>query len=78
MWRNVFQFETKSAEVGSDTPEKLDFYYFRFGYVLFPVNFLLKQKRAMRREMRKPHCLKVIFYIDRMIDHSEYLAVLPG
>ena len=52
-------------------------HYFGFRYVLFPINVLSKQKRAMRRGMRKTDGLKVRYYADCVIDLNEYLAVLP-
>ena len=45
---------------------------------MFPVNYLSKKKRVMRRGMRKPHTLKVGCYTDRLIDLKKYLALFPG
>ena len=44
----------------------------------FPVNFLSKQKRAMRRGMRKPRSLKVGRYAVRLIELNEYLDFFPA
>ena len=43
-----------------------------------PVNLLSKQKRAMRRCMKKPRRLKVRHYAARLIDLNEYLDSFPG
>ena len=45
---------------------------------MFPVNVLSKQKRAIRRGMRKSHGLKVRHYAAILIDLYKYLDVLPG
>ena len=43
-----------------------------------PVLLLSKQKRAMRRGMRKPCSLKVRHYAAHLIDLNEYSYLLPG
>ena len=43
-----------------------------------PVNYLSKQKRAMRRGMNKPHSIIIKHYGELLIDLNEYLASFPG
>ena len=43
-----------------------------------PVNFPSKQKRAMRRVMKKPRALTVRDYATRLIDLNEYLTSFTG
>ena len=47
-------------------------------HYFFPVNFLSKQKRAMRCEMEKPRVITVRRYAARIIDINEYLVSFPG
>ena len=52
--------------------------FFGIGYIIFPVNSSSKKKRAMHSGMRKPHGLKLRFYVDHLICHNEYLPSLFG
>ena len=45
---------------------------------LFPVNFISKQKRVMRRGMRKLRRLKVKLFSACLIDLNKYLDFFPG
>ena len=45
--------------------------------VFFPVNLLSKQKRAIRRCMKKPRSLKVRRYAAHLIDLNECLVSFP-
>ena len=45
---------------------------------LFPVDFLLKQKRAMRRGTRKPRGSILKRYAACLIEVNEYLDLFPG
>ena len=49
-----------------------------FRHVIFPINVLPKQKRAMRNEIIKPQKLKEINHASCMFGLNEYLNVLPG
>ena len=42
------------------------------------MNALSKQKRAIRRMMRKPRSLKLRGYAARLIELNEYFTVFPG
>ena len=56
----LHQFYALSAEVESSILETLLSIILGLGMYFFPVNAISKQKRVMRRIMRKPHGLKVI------------------
>ena len=71
------QFDMLSADFESSNPLILKA-IFGIGYVLFPVNALSKQKRAMRSGMRKPQGLKVRCCMARLIGYNKYLPLLPG
>ena len=43
-----------------------------------PVSLISKQKRAMRRIMKKPCVLKVRCYAAHLIDLNKYLGLFPG
>ena len=47
------------------------------GTYFFPVNALSKQKRAMRRGIRKSRELKVRLYAGHLIDLNDYLDAFP-
>ena len=72
------QFDKLSAEVRSACPENLTLFYFRFGYIVFPINALSKEKRLMCRRMRNPSGLKVRRHAARKLDLNEYLDLFPG
>ena len=42
------------------------------------MNALSKQKRAIRRMMRKPRSLKLRGYAAQLIELNEYFTVFPG
>ena len=72
------QFYSFSADV--ESTQTLNVYDIIKGLVqyYFPVNSLSKQKRAMRRRMKKPRALTVRRYLARLIDLNEYLESFPG
>ena len=47
------------------------------GYI-FPINALYKQKRAVRRAMRKSQSLLFKFLAARLTEINNYLPLLPG
>ena len=49
-----------------------------FIYVIFPVNALSKQKRAMRRGMRNLCGPKTRYYAACIIDLNDYLDIFHG
>ena len=55
-------------------------YYIIKGLALYflPVNFLSKQKRVMRRGMKKPHNLNIRHCESLLIDLNGYLALVPA
>ena len=74
----LHQFDSLYADVESANPLTVETISLELASYLFPVNYLLNQKRAMRRGMRKPHGLKVRQYSDRLIGLNWYLDSFPG
>ena len=72
------QFDALSAELEISIPETLFYIILGLGTYFSPLNALTNKKRAMRRGMRKPRGLKVIFYAARLIELNEYLYVFLG
>ena len=62
------QFDSLSSDVQGANPLTLETIVLGLDSYFFPVDFLSKKKRAMRRVMRKPCGLKVGIYADRLID----------
>ena len=71
------QFGMMYADFESSTPLTLEA-IFGIGYIHFLVNALSKQKRAIRRGIRKPYGLKLRCCVARLIDLNEYLPSFPG
>ena len=55
----IYQFDLLSDDVESTNPLMVEAIILGFGAYFFPVNFLSKKKRVMRRGMRKPRGLKL-------------------
>ena len=72
------QFDTLCAQVVITTIAHLNQVILSLCTYFSPVNFLSKEKRMMRRGMRKKHKLKVKRYTDCIIDINGYLASFPG
>ena len=72
------QLNTLCKRVGSMNNKHLNRIILVSGTHFFPVNVLSKQKRAMRRRMRKLRELKVGRYAACLVDLNDYLAALPG
>ena len=62
----------------TETPLYMDYLLKGLAWYFPPVNSLSKQKRAMRRCMKKTRRLKVRRYAARLIDLNEYLTSFPG
>ena len=63
----MHQYDSLSAEVGSDTPENLKSVILGLGVSLFPVNLLSKENIVMHRGKRKLCGLKVRRYASSLI-----------
>ena len=74
----LFQFDNLFAQVVIMTIAHLNRVILNLCTYFPPVNLLSKQKRMMRRGMRKKHELKVKRYTDFITDINEYLADFPG
>ena len=68
------QLDTFAVEVVFTTTEHLNPIIFCSCIYCFPVNFLSKQNRVMRRGMRKPRELKVRQYDAHVIYTNDYLS----
>ena len=62
------QFDSFSADVESTQNLNVDDIIKGLAQYPPPVNFLSKQKRVMRRGMKKPRALTVRCYVTRLID----------
>ena len=71
------QFDSLSADVESAEILNVDYIIRGLAQYFPPVNSLSKQKRAMRRGMKKMRSLTVSRYAARLIDLNEYLASFP-
>ena len=74
----LHQLDMLYAEVGSTTTDHLNLIILGLGTYVPPFDALSKQKRAMRRKMRKPQGLRVRLYNACLIDINEYLATFLG
>ena len=72
------QFYLLYSDVESSETLNIDYIIRCLSQYFFPVNFLSKQKHAMRHGMKKPCSLTVRCYAVRFIDLNEYLASFPG
>ena len=72
------QFDSLSANVQIMQTLNVDDIIKGLAQYFSPVNSLSKQKRAMRRGMKKSCALTVRRYVARLIDIDEYLASFPG
>ena len=72
------QFDLFFTDVANTKPLNVDYYIKYLELYPPPVNFLSKQKRAMRRGMKTPCSLKARHYAARLIDLNEYLDSFPG
>ena len=74
----LHQLDMLYAEVGSTTTDHLNLIILGLGTYVPPFDALSKQKREMRRKMRKPQELRVRLYNACLIDINEYLATFLG
>ena len=72
------QFDSLCADVEGSNPLTVETIILGLASYFFPVNSLLKQKRAMYRGMKKLCGLKVRRYAARLIDINRYLTSIPG
>ena len=72
------QFDSLSAVVESTETLNVDYIIMGLSQYFPPVNSLSKQKRAMRRGMKKPSALTIRRYAASLIDLNEYLESFPG
>ena len=71
----VLHFDSLSTDAESTNILTVDTSILGLALYFSPVHFILKQKRAMRRVMRKPHGLKVRHNADCLIvlnDNSDF------
>ena len=66
----LHQFESLSADTEGTNPLNVEDILSGLASYFFPLNFLVKQIRAMRRRMRNPHSLK-FRYGAHLIDINE-------
>ena len=71
------QFDSLSDDVESTEPLNVEYIIKGLALYFFPVNLLSKQKRAMRRGMKKLCSLKVRRYADPLIFLNGYFDFLP-
>ena len=74
----LHQIDTLSVEVGITTRANLNRIILGLCMYFFPINYLPKIKRAMRRGMRKPRGLEMRSYATCIIDINYYLDAFPG
>ena len=74
----ICQFGSLLAEVESTNPLTTEDIILGLGAYFFPVNSLSKQKRVMRRGVRKPRVLKLRCYAARLIYLDDYLDSFTG
>ena len=67
------QFDLFYADVENTETLNVDYYIKGLAFYFLPVNSLSKQKRAMRRGIKKPRSLKVRRYVALLIDLNKYL-----
>ena len=72
------QFELLSADLKNTETLNVDYYIKGLALYLPPMNSFSKQKRVIRRGIKKPRCLKVRPHAANLIDLNTYLASLPG
>ena len=71
----LHHFDALSDEVESSTPETLTSIILGLGTYLPPIYALSKQKRVMRRRIRKLRGLKLIRYAACLVELHKYLSV---
>ena len=67
----LHQFDFLSSDVEGTNPLTVENIILGLASYFFPMNSPWKQKRAMRRGMRKPHGIKVGLYVASLIDMNE-------
>ena len=77
--KSLHQFDLLYIDVkNTETSLDVDYLLKGLAWYFLPVNSLSKQKRAMRRCMKKPRGLKVRRYAACLIGLNEYLAYFTG